>query len=94
MQIGQLAKLAGVPNDTARYDERQGLLPPPPRQGSGYRRYEPDDVLRLRFISGRAYRGAGARAVGVAATGDLLSGTWRVGKLPDPGRFIGGMSRG
>ena len=50
MQIGQLAKLAGVAVDTVRYYERQGLLPRPQRQGSGYRRYAQDDVLRLRFI--------------------------------------------
>lgn len=50
MQIGALAKRAGVPIDTVRYYERQGLLPAPPRQLSGYRRYEEGDVLRLRFI--------------------------------------------
>lgn len=50
MQIGELAKLAGVAVDTVRYYERQGLLPLPSRKLSGYRRYESDDVLRLRFI--------------------------------------------
>ena len=50
MKIGELAKLAGVAIDTVRYYERQGLLPPPPRHGSGYRRYEQEDVSRLRFI--------------------------------------------
>ncbi len=50
MQIGQLAKAAGVAVDTVRYYERQGLLPAPLRQGSGYRHYQEQDVLRLRFI--------------------------------------------
>lgn len=50
MQIGELAKRAGVAIDTVRYYEREGLLPKPPRQRSGYRRYEQGDVLRLRFI--------------------------------------------
>lgn len=50
MQIGELAKRAGVAIDTVRYYEREGLVPKPPRQRSGYRRYEEDDVLRLRFI--------------------------------------------
>lgn len=50
MQIGELAKRAGVAIDTVRYYEREGLLPKPLRQRSGYRRYEADDVLRLRFI--------------------------------------------
>jgi MerR family copper efflux transcriptional regulator len=50
MKIGELAKLAGSGIDTVRFYERQGLLPPPQRQASGYRRYERSDVARLRFI--------------------------------------------
>ena len=50
MKIGQLAREAGVPIDTVRYYERNGLLPAPPRQASGYRAYEPQDVQRLRFV--------------------------------------------
>lgn len=50
MQIGQLAKHAGVAVDTVRYYERQGLLPKPQRQASGYRRYTQADVQRLSFI--------------------------------------------
>lgn len=50
MKIGELANRTGVGIDTVRYYERQGLLPPPPRQPSGYRRYEPNDVARLRFV--------------------------------------------
>jgi MerR family transcriptional regulator, copper efflux regulator len=50
MKIGELAKLAGSGIDTVRFYERQGLLPPPQRQASGYRRYESSDVARLRFI--------------------------------------------
>lgn len=50
MNIGQLARLAGVPIDTVRYYERQHLLPAPARSAAGYRRYEEGDVLRLNFI--------------------------------------------
>ena len=50
MKIGELAQSAGVPIDTVRYYERQGLLPEPERQPSGYRRYQSADVLRLRFV--------------------------------------------
>ncbi|RPE81675.1 heavy metal-responsive transcriptional regulator [Vulcaniibacterium tengchongense] len=50
MQIGQLAKRAGVSIDTVRYYERQGVLPPAPRQASGYRRYDEQDLARLRFL--------------------------------------------
>lgn len=50
MQIGQLARQAGVPIDTVRYYERRGLLTEPPRRPSGYRSYEAEDLTRLRFI--------------------------------------------
>lgn len=50
MNIGQLARLAGVPIDTIRYYERQHLLPAPSRSPAGYRRYENSDAVRLNFI--------------------------------------------
>ena len=50
MKIGELAQRAGVRIDTVRYYERQGLLPPPLRQASGYRSYAPMDISRLRFV--------------------------------------------
>ncbi|RDZ29699.1 heavy metal-responsive transcriptional regulator [Lysobacter silvisoli] len=50
MQIGQLAKRAGVAIDTVRYYERNGILPLPERQASGYRAYDERDVDRLRFL--------------------------------------------
>ncbi len=50
MKIGELAQRADVGIDTVRYYERQGLLPPPRRQASGYRCYSLEDVERLRFI--------------------------------------------
>lgn len=50
MKIGELARRTEVAIDTVRYYERQGLLPEPQRQPSGYRVYRPDDVIRLNFI--------------------------------------------
>lgn len=50
MQIGQLAQRAGVAVDTVRYYESHGVLPHPARAPSGYRRYDADDVARLRFV--------------------------------------------
>ena len=50
MQIGQLAQRAGVAIDTVRYYERNGILPQPERQASGYRHYGEDDVARLSFV--------------------------------------------
>lgn len=68
MQIGQLAQQAGVPIDTVRYYERQGILPPPERQVSGYRHYRPDDVARLRFV-----RRAKALGFSLAEVRELLA---------------------
>lgn len=48
--IGKLAKQAGVRIDTVRYYERSGLLSPKSRLASGYRRYGPVELSRLRFI--------------------------------------------
>ncbi len=50
MNIGQLARQAGVPIDTVRYYERQRLIPEPARSASGYRQYASEDVTRLHFI--------------------------------------------
>lgn len=51
LQIGQLAKRAGVTPKTIRYYEQVGLLPEPARSKGGYRLYGADDEERLRFIS-------------------------------------------
>jgi MerR family transcriptional regulator, copper efflux regulator len=50
MKIGNLANRTGVGVQTVRYYERRGLLPEPDRTGSGYREYDEQDLLRLRFI--------------------------------------------
>lgn len=47
---GEVAEQAGVNVQTVRYYERRGLLPEPPRLGSGYRQFRPEDVSRIRFI--------------------------------------------
>ena len=49
--IGELSRLTGVNIETIRYYERIGLLPKPRREKGGrFRRYDGDDVARLRFI--------------------------------------------
>jgi Cu(I)-responsive transcriptional regulator len=50
MLITQTARQAGVNTQTLRYYERRGLLPRPPRRGSGYREYPADAVRIVRFI--------------------------------------------
>lgn len=51
MTIGTLAKTAGVHVETIRFYQKQGLVPEPRRPESGARRYGPDALARLRFIS-------------------------------------------
>lgn len=48
--IGKAAELSGVGIETIRYYEREGIVPPPVRTGSGRRIYDDDGVSRLRFI--------------------------------------------
>lgn len=51
MTIGELAKAADVNVQTIRYYEREGLLPRPHRwEDSGYRDFDEEALLRLRFI--------------------------------------------
>ncbi len=50
LTIGKVAAAAGVPVATIRFYERQGLVPAPGRNASGYRVYDPATVDRLRFI--------------------------------------------
>lgn len=47
---GELARATGSNIETIRYYEKTGLLPDPPRTGSGYRVYSAAHALRLRFI--------------------------------------------
>ena len=50
LTIGRLARAVGVNLETIRYYERRGLLPKPPRSGSGYRLFPAEAKRRLRFI--------------------------------------------
>lgn len=50
MKIGQLSSATGVPVDTIRHYEREGLLLDPARTDSNYRVYEAAHAQRLSFI--------------------------------------------
>jgi DNA-binding transcriptional MerR regulator len=50
LTIGKLAALADVRTDTLRYYERERLLTPASKSGSGYRLYDSDSVRRVCFI--------------------------------------------
>lgn len=51
LSIGQVAKRTGVPVDTIRFYEKEGLLGKPPRTAGGYREFDPETVRALRFIA-------------------------------------------
>jgi MerR family Zn(II)-responsive transcriptional regulator of zntA len=50
LTIGKLARQALVTTDTIRFYEREGLLRPARKTGSGYRLYTEEAVRRLAFI--------------------------------------------
>ena len=52
MNIQQAAGASGLSPDTIRFYERTGVLPPPPREGNGYRRYTEEHLLTLRLAKG------------------------------------------
>jgi MerR family copper efflux transcriptional regulator len=63
LTIGALARAAGVKVETIRYYERRGLLRQPERPESGYRRYPPDAVKRVRFIKSAQKLGFSLREI-------------------------------
>lgn len=64
MNIGKVAWEAGIPVETIRYYERIGLIPEPSRRASGYRQYEPETVLTLRFIKNAQNMGFTLKEIG------------------------------
>ena len=76
MQIGALAKQAGVNVQTIRFYERRKLLPEPRRTESGYRQYGLEEVKRLRFI-----RQAKALGFSLDEIGDIIRSRGR-GECP------------
>ncbi len=51
MNIGAASEASGVSQRMIRHYEKIGLVPAPPRRGSGYRDYSEADVHRLLFIA-------------------------------------------
>ena len=73
LTIAGLARTAGVGIETVRYYQRRRLLPTPDRphgagQAGGIRRYDENDVRRLRFI-----RSAQAAGFTLEQIGELLA---------------------
>jgi DNA-binding transcriptional MerR regulator len=69
MLIGQVARAAGLPSQTIRFYEREGLLPRATRTGNGYRVYDESTLSRLAFI--RAAQSAGLTLAEVRSIVDL-----------------------
>lgn len=70
IQIGDLAKRAGVTVDTVRFYERRRLLPSAPRTRGGFRLFAPEVVERIRFIKQAQELGFSLEEItGLLATG-------------------------
>ena len=50
LTIGAVAKAAGVNVETVRFYQRRALLPEPHRPYGSIRRYEAEDVARVKFV--------------------------------------------
>ncbi len=50
LAIGMLARRTGCKVETIRYYERIGILPEPPRNSGGQRRYHAWHLKRLNFV--------------------------------------------
>lgn len=48
--IGEVARLTGLAAGTIRYYERMGLIPPPARTASGYRKYSAESLARVGML--------------------------------------------
>lgn len=63
LTIGAVARRTGLPGESIRCYEAEGIIPAPARPAAGYRQYPPTDVRRLRRI--RASRLLGLSLAGV-----------------------------
>lgn len=64
MRIGEAAKASGLSVDAIRFYERMGMLPAPPREANGYRRYTAEHVETLRLAAGLRSLGVPLERVG------------------------------
>ena len=70
LQIGDVAKRAGVSIDTLRYYEKVRLLPQPARSAGGFRLFAPEQIERVRFIKQAQELGFSLEEIrGLLATG-------------------------
>ena len=80
LTIARLGAAAGVGVETVRYYQRRGLLAVPPSAGA-VRRYDADDVRRLRFIRRAQSAGFTLEEIGELLTLDRTDDRIRVREL-------------
>ena len=66
--IADVAKQTGLTQDTLRWYERQGVIPPVPRRGDGRRSYDEASVRIIQLIAAHGH--AGGRYAAVLRDGD------------------------
>lgn len=57
LTVGKLAKAGGVGVETVRFYERNGLMPEPERLPSGYRIYNENSLVLLKFVQRAKHMG-------------------------------------
>jgi MerR family mercuric resistance operon transcriptional regulator len=72
MLIGEVAESAGLPSQTIRFYEHEGLLPLPRRGVNRYRVYDETTLHRLSFI--RAAQSAGLTLAEIRSVVDVRDG--------------------
>src|SRR3954467_1013993 len=77
LTIGQLAGYVGVTAKTIRVYHAKGLLPEPPRDASGYRRYSASDAVELIKIRTLAEAGVPLARIRELRSGDDLASALR-----------------
>lgn len=70
LQIGEVARIAGISARAVRHYHRIGLLPEPARRSNGYRGYDITDVVRLLRIRRLMDLGLSLAEVGAALADD------------------------
>jgi len=73
LTIGQAAAFAGITIKTVRHYHKLGLVDEPARDGSGYRRYGSDDLLRLVQVRTLAVAGVPLAEIGPLLGSDAES---------------------
>ena len=63
LRIGQVADATGITVEAIRYYEREGLLLPADRTSTGYRKYRPEAVRRLKFVKSAQALGFSLREI-------------------------------